>query len=250
MTITAIQVTGNAAATSASVSQAFVSNVTAGNLIVIVGMRYNNLADPYVEADCTQSAGTATLGTIALHLQTEVSLGGNNHDVGIWSVPVTGTGSCTMQIAGGNVGNFPDIGIGEFSASGGWSSTAATRLEDTNNGNNTTGAPSSGDGTSAGEALFIGALAVDTGGSVTITEDGAFTVIYEQEAGASFETGSAIYQIVSSGTTDAASWSAPTTLPWSAILCVLKPEAGGGGGGGAIARITMPPMIPGGWGRR
>jgi hypothetical protein len=26
--------------------------------------------------------------------------------------------------------------------------------------------------------------------------------------------------------------------------------AGGGGGGGAIARITMPPMIPGGWGRR
>lgn len=212
MTIAAVggQNTG-ATGSGTSVSVAFPSNVAVGSLISVVGWRYEPSADAYIAGDCTKSAGTATIGTVTLDAQLDqVDGGGGRATVGIWSAIVTGAGSLTMQVAGGSAGGFPCIAINEFS--GNWDST---RVESTNtNGTsatNTTPAHSN-NATSAGAALFIGGLSLgNSGGSMTITPDAAFTQTYENEAGGTSQAGSSIYRIVTGGTTDRAEWTVPTS---------------------------------------
>lgn len=235
MTITAVasQAGGNHAENTTSVSRAYPGNVTAGNILLIAGIKFSPGNDAFVVGDLTKTAGTATLGTIALDVNINFNHAATDFiATGLWSVPVTGTGSLTLQVGGALAGSFLLIGSDEYHSDNGQITFETGK---TSTGTGTTGAPTTGNITSAGPAqsVFFGAVAINASGSVTITPDGAFTQVYEDEAGTTDMTGSVIRQFVATSTTDAASWTAPTTNEWAAAISSYKEPSGG-----AIAGVS------------
>lgn len=198
------------------------NNLTAGRMIVVVGWMWNNGSafGPFASGDCTKTAGTATLDTITLATQRRrTTSGAFQINVGIWSALVTGSGSCTMQIGTFPAGSFSAIALMEVSTDVGWDSG---RLEasSSNDGSSTT--PDSGNATSAGGALFVGGQVANFGTNSAITPDGAFSTCFESENGTAHQPGSAIYRVVSSGTTDSASWTNAANDQWGAIVAAFK----------------------------
>ena len=116
------QSAGNAAGNSATVTQAFSSNVGIDNLVTVIGAQVST-ADlgAWVAGDCTKSAGTSTLGTITLDASVNLSIGEAYLRVACFSAIVTAGGSCTMQIGGGDSNTGSKIIIDEFS--GNWDSS-------------------------------------------------------------------------------------------------------------------------------
>jgi hypothetical protein len=219
-TITHVQSGGTPTDNSASASRATASNVTSGNLLVIQVTSFKSSNDPFVVGDISQSAGTATLGSFSLDVQRNYNYTGSSYlNTAIFSAIVSGSGSCTITVGGAPADSYWNLVVGEFSSSTGWDSS---RLEDSDYGEGASGAPATGDGTCASSGLFIGGVSLAGETSITITEDSAFSLMDEEENGTLHMTGSGIYRIVSSGTTDAASWTAPTTEEWSAVLAVYK----------------------------
>ena len=217
------QAGGVSAASAAAVARAFPSNVVAGSLIAVIGFRYEPASDAYVAGDCTKSAGTATISTPILHVSENREQPGHGWaQVGIWTALVTAGGSLTMQVAGGTTGGYPGIATHEFTGS-----FDATRQEATASNwtaTNNVNPAHSNDATSAGHALFLGGLALNTVSPQTITPEAAFTQIYENEAGNTSQAGSAIFRIVSGGTTDRAEWTVPTIdiLGWLAAVVAIR----------------------------
>jgi hypothetical protein len=215
-----------------SVARAFGSNVTAGNLVVVVGLKFSPSNDAFVAGDCTQSAGTATLGTIAFDTSINFAYdGGASHVcVGIWSAIVTGTGSCTMQVAGGVGSSYFNLATGEYSATGGWDSA---RLDGTpvtsSNATDDSSPATTGNMTSTGGGMFVAGVTMGGGGgTVTITQDGAFTLIFEEQDSALHNIGSVIRRIVTGSTTDQGEWTLGSIhLGWAAAMVVYKEAAGG-----------------------
>lgn len=224
-----IQEDGNFFDDVANMDQAFGSNVTAGSLLVVIVDKLNvtGSSDPFLLADVSKQAGTATIGTIQMDVDREFLYdGGTNYiAAAVYSALITGSGSLTMRsVLGSN--QYGNIALAEYG--GTWD---ASRVEDTaedDDLNSGVNPPSTGDMTSAGAAVFVGALAdVATGGENHV-EDVAWSLIYEQNDTAHM-IGSFIDRIVGSGTTDAASWTAPVNdNPWAAVGVVYKEALGGG----------------------
>lgn len=217
------QAGGATGASVAAIARAFPSAVSAGSLVVVVGFRYEPASDAYLAGDCTQSAGTATITAPLLHAQVNMEQPGHGWaQAGIWTALVTAGGSLTMQVGGGTTGGYPSIATHEFTGAfdGTRHEAAATNFTATNN----TNPAHSNDATSAGHALFLGGLALNSTSPQTITPEAAFTQIYENEAGNTSQAGSAIFRIVSGGTTDRAEWTVPTVdnLGWAAAVAVIR----------------------------
>lgn len=234
-----VQGTGGYADSATSVSQAFTGNVTAGNVLMIAASKYSPSNDAFSAGDCTKSSGTATLGTITLDVSQNVNASGSDYMVnGLWTAVVTGSGSCTMQVGGGVAGSYWIIGVLEFSSA----DTGASRLEASNSGTATSNAVSSGNGTSAAGAIFVGVHGIYTGSSVTITPDAAFTALYEQESNA-HNIGAIEYRIVTTGTTDAATWSLDAGYQWMAALGVYKESSGAAATSAPVFGPRIPPAL-------
>ena len=129
-TITLTQGGGTSTADSATGSRAYASNVTSGNKIIVCCFRFagsdNN--DPFVAGDCAKSAGTATIGAVALLAEENVAYTGTTFiNAGVWAADVTGTGSLTMTITG-DAGNYWGVVGIEINSDSGWD---AGYLEDT-----------------------------------------------------------------------------------------------------------------------
>lgn len=226
------QSTGNHANNTTSLAVAFPGNITNGSLIVAAALIYSPSSDALLAGDLTKTAGTATIGTISLdNTPTNFQYNGdaNYQKVGIYSALVTGTGSCTLTIAGAPAGSYLLLALDEFTGS--WDSSRVESSSTNNDGTDNTASGNSGNVTSAGAALFIGGIAIGASGTVTITPDGAFTQIFEDQSGATDNVGSAIYQIVSTGTTDRAEWTLSTNHSGYSAGVVLYKEAAGGAAG-------------------
>ena len=215
------------AGTNTSISKSYTSNVTSGNLLVVVGLRASDSSTAWSAGSLTKSAGTATIGTISLdRVPTSINLEGTDiMHIGIWSCLVTGSGSLTFQLSDSN-GTYRGfvIGIDEYSSSSGWDSS---RAESGNSGGTATNdqtAPTSGNATSAGSAVFVGGMVDFNGANQAIGQDAAFSVIFEEENGATSLHGSTIRRIVSGPTTDSADWTIGTPNGgWMAAVQVYKP---------------------------
>lgn len=229
--IVRVQAAGSFTDDAANMDQATSGNVTAGNLLIVTvaKLTLTGSADAFLLADLSKTAGTATIGTITLDASHNYNYSGTNYiATAIYSVPVTGSGSLTMRCVLGS-SQYGIIAVAERS---GLDVTGA-RVEDTadaEGADTSIAAPSSGDATSAAGALFVGALSdVSTGGQ-SHTEDAAFAVIYEQDS-TDHAVGSFIDRIVTTGTTDAASWTSPANdNPWTAAAAVYKAAAAGASG--------------------
>lgn len=225
MTITLV--TGQAAGANAdnatSVSRAFPGNVTAGNRIVIGIAKYSPSVDAPVVGDISKSAGTCTVGAFTLDRNQSYNWTGTEYvHAAIFSAPVTGSGSCTITVGGGVAGCYWNIGISEFASSNG-----SITVGNVNSGQGNSAAADSGNVTSTGGAVFIGAMGLISTGAITITPDGAFSEIYEEQDGSTHMTGSIIYRIVTTGTTDSASWTV-TSNHWAASVVEYDEPAAGG----------------------
>lgn len=221
MTITAAGLAGGAPGNNTTSVSHSVGSVTAGQLVVICGMKYSPSADPFVAADCTKSAGTATLGTISLDKTNGGADGvGAFGYTGIWSAIVTGSGTLTMQVGGAVAGSYLLIAAEAFN--GNWDGTRVEATAGTDQ--DTTSPVSTGNATSAGAALFVGAMQNNAAAASTITHDAAFSLIYENETSTD-DNGSAIYRIVSTGTTDSGDWTSTALNAGMASLVVYKEAA-------------------------
>lgn len=214
---------GSAGGPASSVALTFPNNVASGSLLTfVVAASVGPASDAPIVSDLTKTSGTATIDTVSLDLVDTRLIGGVYYlHVAIYSVLVTGAGSLTMTYA--NVGSS-SYWIGGDEYTGSWD---GTRVEDTASAQATSTAPSSGDATSAGAALFVGGQGMATGALAGMTPDAAFTQIAENEGSATQVQGSAISRIVGSGTTDAASWTNDVNQEWLALLVVYKEATGG-----------------------
>lgn len=229
MTITRIasQSGGAAAPNTTSVSKAFAGNVTTGDLVVVQAAKYTPSSDPFVVGDCTKSAGTATLGAISMDRQRAFTNAATNiYSVATFSAIVTGTGSCTMQVAGAVAGSYLIMSVQELGGS--WDASRLVTGSDATGDLPTPGAPDSGSVASGSAAIFMASLATDSAVSITHTIDAAYTLNYEQEDGVNQQTGAFGDEIVSSNTTDSGSWTAPTTKAWVCMVVVYKEVATAG----------------------
>lgn len=227
MSITAVQEgAGNTTDGGTTVSYTFGSNVTAGNLIVVGYGGYRGTTnDPPVVGDISKSAGTATVGAFSMDGVCNYNHEGTNYIGGaLYSAIVTGSGSCTIQIAGAPAGSYVWTGVTELNASNGWD---ASRVEMANNNQSgASGGPDAGSLTSVGGAYMAAVCATNTSSNTAHTEDAAWTLVYEVEDGSVHGTGAFIRRIVTVGTTDNGNWTAPTTVQWTACGAVYKEAAG------------------------
>lgn len=222
MAITRVQSTKTAVDGGTSVSVAFPSNVTAGNLIVVAVFRGSNQAQgssPILATDCTKSAGTATIGTFVRDSFLEQSLGANGYsNVAVLSAEVTGTGSCTIQVANGPSSSYWGLMPVEYSNA----DTSGTRLADSTTGSGSSTTPLTTSGTSGGPGVFVGVMTTFQSGATTITPQAAFSQIQEEEDGTLHQVGASEDQIVTADTTDAAEWTISPTGSWCAALAIYK----------------------------
>jgi len=215
------------AQTSVSISTA--SSVVAGNLVVITVARVTPAGpNPFVVGDISKTAGTSALadGFLLDKGQQVQQTGANYFDTAIFSAKVTTGGTLTVQVGGGNSGDYWDIGITEYSGV----DTTATRVEASNSNTGTATPVTSGNATSAGAALFIGCFSIAIGDSGTITPQAAWSELWESQDGTTHNTGAAAEQIVTGGTTDQAEWTytgAPGNF-WVAVVAVYKVAAATG----------------------
>lgn len=200
-------------------SVTFPGDVTAGNLVVILAGGYQ--VGGITVGDVTKTGGTATIGTVTL----DRDYTNGDFDSAVLSVPVTGTGTLTITYNSGNTTQGVCLSAVEYTGA----DVSGTRLEDSDQGSGASGAPATANMTSAGAAVFVGMVTTDTPGTVTHTPGGDYTQIAEYEAGATGFTYNSCDRIVGSGTTDAVDWSAPTTVPWTAVGAVYKAVVAAGG---------------------
>jgi len=210
MAITAAGLAGGNFANSATAVTRNMGSVTAGQLVVVAGGKYSPSLDAFVAGDCTQSAGTATLGAFTLDRTNggDAGAGSAFNHTAIWSAIVTGSGTCTVQVGGAVAGSFLICGAEAFN--GTWNSTRVEAVNGQLLTTDGTASSTTGNVTSAGAALMFAAIDLDNTAATTITPDGAFTTVYENETGTD-NNGSVVYRLVSSGTTDAGDWTHGTT---------------------------------------
>lgn len=217
----ASQSTGGTADSSTSVSLAYPGNVTEGNVLVIRVTKFSPNPDAFVLGDISKSAGTSTLGSFTMDVETGRDIGGApdtwDH-VAIYSAPVTGTGSCTIQVGSGLAASYWFMALSEYYGM----DRTDSRVSDTASANAASGAPSSGAADSVGYALFAGMVGTDTSGATTHTVGVDFYQIAESENGAANMTGSAADRIVIAATNDAADWTQPTTVQYVAAVVVYR----------------------------
>lgn len=232
MTIAIVQEPAGVTAQSASnISKAFTVNVTAGNLIVVGCVRFDAGSNTaFVAGDCTKSAGTATIGTIALDRQANVGTS-SAVQAGVWSVPVTGSGSLTIQVAG-NAASYFVLAVGEYSGL----DVSSSRVDGTPSGNTSltpTSPATSGNITSTGDALFFAVVAIDSDNVNTASVVGnSFTVLAQAVNGSATVPGEVDRRIVTGAATTQGSWTWTTASGrgWAAVVVAYKTAAGGGGG--------------------
>jgi hypothetical protein len=239
MALTLVQGGGTSTPASATGPRTFASNVTAGNKVIILAFAYrHNHSGAFVAGDCTKTAGTATIGSVSLLAQAQSFYNGINYvQVGIWAADVTGNGSLTMTVTGSGADANEYWGVvgEEWNASGGWDGSYVENTVTNSTTNDNTNA-SSGNTSSAGAAAFLGVLTpASSSNPLTLTPDGAFTQVFEQEDGAAQQAGSAIYKIVGSGDTDSFDWGigaagggSGSNSGWAVAGVVLKEASGGG----------------------
>jgi hypothetical protein len=205
-----------------SISRAFGTNVTAGSLIWVTVKKYHESADVFAPADCTKSAGTATLGPISLDVQfqMETDTGVAWASVGHYSAIVVEGGSCTMQVAGAPANSFLLMASGE--ATGNW---GPDRVESTSTGGSATDSTTTAttnSASSAGPALFVASFQLNATVGTAQTHDAAFDLVYKNESGTD-DNGLTCVRLVSGATTDAADFTmGSTNIGWAAGLVVYR----------------------------
>jgi hypothetical protein len=205
--------------TSSSVSLAMPSayNITSGNHIVIgCTVAWNASGNDCAAGDVTKTAGTSTIGTVTIDQEAEHNDGTNYFSACLWSVPVTGTGTLTLQVSNGSIIGLSCVAQ-EYAGMHATNRVAGTGSIGT--GNSTSA--STGSYAGAGHNLFVGQLSFWTSSTYTITPSSAYTMLYEVEDAAQM-TGGFSESFTTTSTTQNASFTIGGTVYWGAGLVVYQ----------------------------
>jgi hypothetical protein len=211
-----------AAGNASSLAITFDSEVTNGKLVV-VAVAGNVAAEDvtYTAGMLTKTAGTSTIGTVALDITIGRAAGSDDNNVAIYSIPVTGTGTLTLTFNKGTGGssNFLIL-VGAEVTSVDVSGTRVNATASDNNNSDTAGA--SGNVATGGAGIIFGMLAPGPPfGTITAAQDGSFTLIDEMEDDAQLNY-SFIYRSVTGDTTDSADVTWGTSCDWIACAVAYK----------------------------
>lgn len=180
----------------------FNSAVTAGNNVVVVpnssgfGHDLTSVSDSVGNTYTQRSTNGSGSARVSIYAST--------------NVPTGGAFTVTFDMAG--AGGFGEMCIAEFSG--------ANVFSQQNSGTATDSSPTSGNITEAGQALWIGGLTHSTGGTITLTEDGTWTLIGEEENNSAGQALSMIYK-VQGGATDDAAWTTGSAVTWFAVAATF-----------------------------
>jgi len=211
------------------ISLAFGSNVTNGNLVIVSVSVYNSsntTSYPLLVGYISQSAGTATVGTWTLDVNSTESDGGEYINGGIYSVPVTATGSMTVAVNGVSTYLYYVISISEYSGL----DVSASRVDTTQTGIATSGnSPVTATFSTSGVTLIKGCLCVDNNGVTnTLTKGSAYTLVYSNGQSAGMGIGDEEYITSGSQTNTTAGWTQNQNGPWVMTAVSYKAAAAGG----------------------
>lgn len=198
---------------------AFPGSVTTGNLLIVAGATYSDGAPPN-DVTVNDSIGTS--------YTTINSVDGNGKNWIAYGIAGS-SGANTVTVVMGSYGTFS---IDEFSG------VDSTPLDV--NGSYSTGVGTSvSDGITTGvnNALIIGVMAHYTGGSFTMTPEGSWTQIGEEENNSSYQVHNTMFRIAGAAGAYTADWTLSSSSSWLAQSASFKPGGGssgaGGGGGGS-----------------
>lgn len=199
-----------------SSSSAFTSNVTSGNLLLVMGVAGGSTTGPIVtdSRSTTYTVQSFITGTARVFVAY-----GMAPSSGSCSVTVNPTGSFSRV-------NFV---LAEFS---GQHPTPIDVALVSNTGTSTT--PSVSITPLSSGTLVAGILHQSSGTLVTITENPSWTLIGEREDGTLGLTHSGIFLLTTATTPQTLSWTLGSSVAWEAIAVVLKaadattPSGGGG----------------------
>jgi len=201
---------------------AFTSDVLVDSLIVVcmTNVGGEGTGVPFVAGDITKSSGAATIGIVTLDkARLETTAVTADKQAGTWSVPVTGGGSLTIAF---NSITACLVCIQEWTGM----NISVERVAGTssNEANSTT--PAAGSIFSNGPGVFIGALDCFSGADITITIDGNFTSLFEQETYDPSDQGAMGYKIVTGNETWDINWTLGSGVVWVAVVVIYKESAG------------------------
>lgn len=236
--MTISRTTPNGAVTEANGATSVACNcgtLVLGQLVNISLASVSNSVPTITAGSLTQTAGAGAISSPTL----DRSNGGDNGDGGHsystqWSFICTTAGTVTVTAAGFPASSFLSISPRGLSTTLTWDATRVADVNGQHTATNSATALSTGNATSTGEAAFIAALCLNNGAAVTVTPDGAFTIVIDNGAnGATAEVLAVADRLVTVGTTDASDWTftgmdGAAYNGQAATLVVYKEAAGGG----------------------
>lgn len=182
------------------------SDVNAGEVVILVGSTWNP-SMTWTVADCTKVSGTATIGEV-IPVKRQTQLGSNGYyDVGIFLIPITGSGSLTLRLTVDELGNnfYFFLAACAFATAG----TEFT-VESTNGGGadlpGSVNPFNTGDCTSSDKALFITGITYGFGDDAATLTVAGYTPIAVHTEDDGQIVGGAMFHIVAAATTEQASW--------------------------------------------
>lgn len=211
-----VQSTGTTFDNVTNFSVALPSDPATGHLIVVGAARYR-VGDNsrYDSANLTKSAGTATITTPRM-LQDNFS---NELANAVWSCLVTAGGTLTLQVAHNGGSTFGSMFLATFSGNFLNPNDTVYRL---NVGTSTTPDSTSFTPVRIGDNVWIGQFVATNVATPTVTADGAWTLIGEDENGTDRQMHSLIYRIANHTVTDSASWTIGQSVNWSAGMLIFS----------------------------
>jgi len=204
------------------VSLAFGSNVTNGNLIVVCVSGFSSSGTNPGTGEISVS-GTATLGSWTADKGNFVGDGGSYMRGGVFSVPVTGTGSLTVTYTDVG-GSYVGIAIAEYTGA----DVSASRVNTSGTGTgSTTSSVQTATFTTSGSTLIIGSLANDPNGTAdTITKGSNYTLVSAPAHSTGVEVGMEEWMTSGTQTNTVANWTITTTASWVVNAVSYKAASG------------------------
>jgi hypothetical protein len=210
-------------AAASSVAIAFPNSVELGAMLSVFGFAFTNATnDPPTASDLAKTAGTATIGAIALDAVRTRTLAGPLYlHSALYSVLVTAKGSLTLTLDGGASATFCNILGHEYQ--GAWdASRLVTSVSNEGNGTIQTASTAA----STGPALFVSAL-MHTNASIgsEATEQSPLRLIAEQPSSPT-QIGTSFADLIVNGPTSLnAAWVTNNSVDWIALCAVYREVA-------------------------
>lgn len=179
------------------------ATVTSGNSVIVgvalAGTGLNNFA----AGQLTKTAGTATIGTIAL--DSAKNQGAGDIACAIYRVPITGNGTITLQYANG-VNAFIIIGEGEFTG------LNASPVGTSGSNGGTSATESSGSVTTGANGMIFYIATEDS--TITWTRTFSDTLIFNQHDGNANFTGLVQFKIINASPNTLTSTTESSSIAW------------------------------------